>query len=855
MIDEARLAEFCRTNAEAICGLFFPNGKKRGNGWVIADTSGAEGNSLHITLDGENAGLWYDFATCEGGAIPKLLMVHFQVRFPQAVELIERAFGVSLRVGLPNETAVPTQEPKPPKPELPASSTVSGPTTCPHRASEPFNWSSCVAQVSEGDVAALAQWRTYTTDFCHWLKGRKLVGIYKNHLAFPVRNEQGEIVGCHYYVSEIREWRYSRGCRVTPLVVGDLSSASRIDVFESYWDALDFADKMLLKETDGCALIITRGAANGELVNGLLPSPDKKCEVYIWPQRDIARQNGPVPSAKWLDTIKANAGRPVKVAWIPNSHPDRDFDFNDWTRELAKSGENSERIRNQIVSAFNSVKIEPSDSIIDLDQVPDQEGHQRDPFPLDALPIIAQNMINEVCKAELVPPSLVACAMLGIASASIGAGLCVQSGAARTTRGNLFLMAIAESGIGKWNSYRHVSAPLNAFEKELIENWKRQVRLGLLTEIDALETDYKRTKDLYAKEKNEHQKSGLLEEMTKTKERVERLREQDVEPCLFVGDATKEAMAVAMSHQVGEALASISSEGRGIVDVLCGRYSNGSSDEDFYTAGYTGDPIKVNRISRPAICLDRPCLTVLWMVQPDKMTAMLGKTILTESGLLQRFLPHNSQAEPQEVPPQDHLIKSDVFTEWGSRIRELIECYRLREESLTIQPTPEAKELLRNFTNEIVRRRRKGGDLKDVQTYAARWAEQAWRISVVLHALEHGSAADTHPLDEGMAAKAIRVTRWFTDEQMAVLAVLRSERKRLRFQRLCEILEEKPGRQSTLNDLNRRHGFEEVEVRDLAAENHHKLEIRTVKQPKGRPAIVAVLKGKPLQRGRSILST
>ncbi len=113
---------------------------------------------------------------------------------------------------------------------------------------------------------------------------------------------------------------------------------------------------------------------------------------------------------------------------------------------------------------------------------------------------------------------------------------------------------------------------------------------------------------------------------------------------------------------------------------------------------------------------------------------------------------------------------------------------------------------------------------------------------MVLHALEHGAAADTHPLDEAMAAKAIRVARWFTDEQMAVLAVLRSERKRVRFQRLCEILEEKPGRQSTHNDLNRRHGFEEVEVRDLAAENYHKLEIKTVKQPKGRPAVVAVLK-------------
>jgi hypothetical protein len=65
-------------------------------------------------------------------------------------------------------------------------------------------------------------------------------------------------------------------------------------------------------------------------------------------------------------------------------------------------------------------------------------------------------------------------------------------------------------------------------------------------------------------------REGLLEEMTKTKQPIEQLREMAVEPCLSVGDATTEAMAVVMSHQIGEALACISSEGRGIVDVVCG---------------------------------------------------------------------------------------------------------------------------------------------------------------------------------------------------------------------------------------------------------------------------------------------
>src|SRR5262245_54885339 len=105
------------------------------------------------------------------------------------------------------------------------------------------------------------------------------------------------------------------------------------------------------------------------------------------------------------------------------------------------------------------------------------------------------------------------------------------------------------------------------------------------------------------------------------------------------------------------------------------------------------------------------------MFQNDKFAAILGKTNLTESGLLQRFLICNTEAEPQELPTQDYSISPEIFAQWGSRIRELIETYRLRTEATTIRPTPEAKELFREFTNEIVRRRRKGGDLRDIQTY------------------------------------------------------------------------------------------------------------------------------------------
>ena len=57
-----------------------------------------------------------------------------------------------------------------------------------------------------------------------------------------------------------------------PLVLGDISSASVVHVFESQWDAFAVADKLALHEKEDVALIVTRGASNGALISGLIPS-------------------------------------------------------------------------------------------------------------------------------------------------------------------------------------------------------------------------------------------------------------------------------------------------------------------------------------------------------------------------------------------------------------------------------------------------------------------------------------------------------------------------------------------------------------------------------------------------------
>lgn len=62
--------------AEAFCQHFFPDGRKQGNYWQIADTSGVAGQSLAIRLNdhgGRKAGNWTDHASGEFGDLIDLL--------------------------------------------------------------------------------------------------------------------------------------------------------------------------------------------------------------------------------------------------------------------------------------------------------------------------------------------------------------------------------------------------------------------------------------------------------------------------------------------------------------------------------------------------------------------------------------------------------------------------------------------------------------------------------------------------------------------------------------------------------------------------------------------------------------
>lgn len=460
------------------------------------------------------------------------------------------------------------------------------------------------------------------------------------------------------------------------------------------------------------------------------------------------------------------------------------------------------------------------------------------PFPMHCLPGIAGEMARQIARVTTAQNEpLAAASCLAVVSASIGAGLEVGTGGERRTRGNLYTLAIAASGTGKGESYKLAADPFEQLEAQAIATFEEQTRPHLTASLQVADSRAKRLVAAAAKETDRHARIGAEMECRQAMTEKEDLqRALEAAPAWKVADVTKEKLAVIMAGQPGEAVASLSSEARGIFSIVKGKYSSEGGDEDFYCSAYSGESVTVDRVGRPRVTLRRPCLSILWMVQPDAARKAFGDSSLTESGLLPRFLTFDPKAEPQvsDAPPAP--IPQACKAGWASLIGELVESYRLRgDEPRIATVTPEATALLAEYERENIRRRQSTGDLPDLAAYVARWAENAWRLAVVLHAARHGAAAHEAALDRETAGAAVELMRWFSTKQVQVLAAGRRENLKTRLLALLALLAEANGGIS-FRELHRSHGIDKAQVQQLAAVFPQKLTIEKRQAEMGRPS-------------------
>ena len=390
------------------------------------------------------------------------------------------------------------------------------------------------------------------------------------------------------------------------------------------------------------------------------------------------------------------------------------------------------------------------------------------PFPMDCFPPAMADMARAIAHTERTPEPLAGCCVLGIVSASIGAGLQVKSGPDRFTRGNLFLMASAESGSGKSETFRHAVKPLQEFERAAVEHWRMNTKPKVDTEKAILESRIAQLKKEAGRATDSIEREAVRGELEQATADLMQAEQECHAPALCVEDITTERLAVMLANN-DEQLASISPDAGSIVNNLLGRYSKlDRTDEGIYLKAFSGDYCRVDRQGREPVTLQRPCLVALWLVQPDKVETLLDEQSLTDGGLIPRLLVCHTRAQPRPIVDGIQGIPAATAEAWGNLVRQNIRAFRLASEPVAIEPSPEAWQAMKDHFNHIVERRL--GDLRDVSTFAARWNEQAWRIAMCIHAGLHIERAGERGLDVDTARKAIALADWFADEQLRILA-------------------------------------------------------------------------------------
>jgi hypothetical protein len=747
MSEARRIKELLRERLAEVATFLFPNGHREGNHWCVGSINGEPGKSFKICIAGEKTGLSGDFDP-SGNPLGKhsrnllnLWMQRFNVDFKSALR--EAAAWLGQPLNRPTDAVQSVSKTRRTFPTL------------------------------NDAIASAERWlkkRAARRDWYHDCEGKKHFVV--------VRFEGDGGKAFRPFYRDGSGWGMS-------------DPPGKLPLFHLPELLAPPSETILIVEGEKCAcelatlgLLVSTSAHGAESAHKTDWQPLAGREVVILPDNDAGGRTYAQTVAAILNRLSPPAM--VKIVELPGL-PEKG-DCVDWLN--ARDGQTPEDMTAEllalvknapVVGHIKSDKCESSDS---------PETMQTQPFPLHSLPPVCEAITRAVCETVRVLESLPGCCLLGILSAAIGAGLQIRSGASRVTRGNLYLLASAESGSGKSETFRHVAKPFLEFETKRVEVWKLETKPGLLAEREVLNAEIVKLRKAVSSATGPTEREEIRAKLKDKLTALEDVETQLRPPALSCEDVTGERLGVLLAHN-SEQLASLSADALAIVNILLGRYNKlDRTDEGIYLKAYSGDRCKVDRQSRESVLLESPCLTALWLTQPDKLDSLLAERSLSDGGLIPRILCCHTHCEAREIAQEGPEIPTNLENAYQDLIRSLLETYRLADEPFTIEPTSEALEAMIAHYNAIVKRRRT--DLRDVTIYAARWNEQAWRIAVVLHAGLQGADAHEHKLEIDTANRAIELTDWFAAQQLEILSASREKARREIWNKVLSLLAAKP---------------------------------------------------------------
>lgn len=387
-------------------------------------------------------------------------------------------------------------------------------------------------------------------------------------------------------------------------------------------------------------------------------------------------------------------------------------------------------------------------------------------IPTDILPGVWGQFARAVSEGTQTPPGMAVICALGVLGTVLQKRFEVDTGTHNEVLA-LWGVSVSPSGTRK-------TAVMNAFQEPLL-HWEKLLRDRMRREIARNEavrsTTLKRIESLklQAGKADDEQLKKLRDEI----EREEMEMPDEIKaPLLFTEDVTPETLQRLLSENRGRM--AVMSDEPGIFRILGGLYNGGNASLEVFLKGHTGSALKVARASR-TVFVDRPCVSMNLMIQPDLVADLAGSSQFRSSGLLARFfyVVPVSNVGQRDVRKRSRITE-DLKAEYSAAVMSLLEGYPPApgetEKPAVLQLDELAEDLWLDFAQEIEDQQGEGGSFDAIRDWTSKLPGAVARVAALLQLAEEGLSARTVGLEA--MANAVKLARLLIEHTQAAFGLL-----------------------------------------------------------------------------------
>lgn len=401
-----------------------------------------------------------------------------------------------------------------------------------------------------------------------------------------------------------------------------------------------------------------------------------------------------------------------------------------------------------------------------------------EPLPIEVLPAGLRAHVESVAAATQTPPDMAAMLALAAVSAAVrGTAEVVVDRRAWRELVTLYTVVVLPPATRKSAVYAHMVRPLETWEVDACARVAPMHRAALAT-TELAERRYASQRDALARG---IQKAPSPDEVEYARLQAEEARRAvPTLPRVLAGDATPEALVRLLAEQDGHiALMAPEADPLGIAD---GRYSESARIDELLRA-WCGETIRVDRVGREPVHVERPALTLGLTMQPEALRALRHGRVHRGRGLWGRILwccPPDGlghRLTGREVPALDEqaaerydkLIRSLLDATQGDHMRTDPTVLRLGEDALNI---------LYQWEAEVEVGLGPGGIYASIRDYGGKLVGQAVRLAALL---EMAGRADpgvslSTPIGAEAMGGAVHLARALATHAQRVLGAMELDR-------------------------------------------------------------------------------